>query len=745
MDESDLKASLRIATVEWHRASRFPADSLPIGNGDIGANVWVEPDGDVMIYISKTDAWDENGRLVKVGRLRLRVGHGLSTAPGQLSWRLEPADAMVTIAGRCNAGKVELRLWVDANEPVLRIAGLCDDKVGVEAKVEVLRPQRRAPLPHEEQGFYDQTGHLDSVMIEPDALVEDCQAGVMWYHRNPTSIWAETFEHQHLGHLVDDGTAGTDPLLSRTFGGLLAGEGFKRLSAQSLSADSPLSSFRLDLTAFTGTGDLAEWRRQIEAIAERASQKSLESSLLLHRQWWRQFWARSWILVEGDEQARTITRAYALQRYLNACAGRGRFPIKFNGSIFNVDTTEADGQAVSADYRRWGGPYWFQNTRLIYWTMLGSGDHEMIKPLFEMYRDALGVALARTQSYYGHGGAFFPETIHFWGLYARKNYGWPHDRQREDLTHPGDIVGRYIRYYWSGAIELSVMMLEYLRQTGQSDYFRHTCWPVIDEVLSFYEHHYRRYREGRIRIEPAMSLETWQHAVNPTPELAGLRHLAQSLLELAVPAGLDERQSDRLGKLLSELPAVPLGDAGEGPRIEPAAVYGDRLNVENPELYAVFPYAVYGAGRPQLDVARRSFRARRNRLGFGWCQDAIHAACLGLADEAGRMVAKRFARLDHERTRFPAFFGPNFDWLPDQDHGNSTAVALQRMLLQWRGDEVIPMPAWPKRWSVRFKLPGPGGATYRGSFDAATGQREFEQLSADGNPSQSQRGRATGN
>ena len=37
--------------------------SMPLGNGDIGLNVWVEGDGDLIFHISKTDAWSGNARL----------------------------------------------------------------------------------------------------------------------------------------------------------------------------------------------------------------------------------------------------------------------------------------------------------------------------------------------------------------------------------------------------------------------------------------------------------------------------------------------------------------------------------------------------------------------------------------------------------------------------------------------------------------------------------------------------------
>lgn len=59
--------------VIWKTLGRGPSDSLPIGNGDIGLNVWVEKDGQLCFYIGKTDAWSENHRLLKVGRVRVEL------------------------------------------------------------------------------------------------------------------------------------------------------------------------------------------------------------------------------------------------------------------------------------------------------------------------------------------------------------------------------------------------------------------------------------------------------------------------------------------------------------------------------------------------------------------------------------------------------------------------------------------------------------------------------------------------
>jgi len=42
-------------------------------------------------------------------------------------------------------------------------------------------------------------------------------------------------------------------------------------------------------------------------------------------------------------------------------------------------------------------------------------------------------------------------------------------------------------------------------------------------------------------------------------------------------------------------------------------------------------------------------------------------------------------------------------------------IALQRMLLQCEGDEILVLPAWPKGWDVDFKLHAPKQTVVEGS------------------------------
>jgi len=43
--------------VIWNTSGSDSSASMPIGNGDIGLNIWVEEDSELLFYIGKTDAW----------------------------------------------------------------------------------------------------------------------------------------------------------------------------------------------------------------------------------------------------------------------------------------------------------------------------------------------------------------------------------------------------------------------------------------------------------------------------------------------------------------------------------------------------------------------------------------------------------------------------------------------------------------------------------------------------------------
>ncbi|MEI6820261.1 MAG: hypothetical protein WCL19_11760, partial [Verrucomicrobiota bacterium] len=406
-----------------------------------------------------------------------------------------------------------------------------------------------------------------------------------------------------------------------------------------------------------------------------------------------------------------------LQRWIQAGAGRGAYPIKFNGSLFTVDGFMDKKAAINEfgpDWRRWGGCYWFQNTREPYWAMLYSGDYEQMEPLWKMYRDAVPLLKERTKTYFKHDGIFCSETIHPWGLNKQGDFGYDNPE-----FYP---TNSFIRRYWDSGIELSQIMLDRYAHAPSEEFAKTTLVPIADEVVTFYEQHYPKPEPGKPRFTPSLSLETWHTAEDPLPVIVGLRTVLTRLMELPDSLSTPE-QRKRWTRFLAELPETPMAEENGKKWILPARTFSQKKNSENPELYAVFPYRAYGLGKPDLETALETWNRRLVKATGGWRQDSIQAALLGLTDEAKGYVVRNateptlIGAKPRKPSRFPAFWGPNFDGTPDQCQGSVTLIALQRMLMQCDGETIRLVPAWPKDWNARFKLHAPKNTTVEGRVE----------------------------
>ena len=488
--------------VVWTSPGHDSSASMPLGNGDIGLNVWVEEGGDLLFYISKTDTWSENVCMLKVGRLRVALSPNPFAKGLPFRQALKLGDGEVEIEAGLAAVPILVRVWVDANHPVIRVEAQGRQKFQMRAELELWRTAvRRFEGLELHSGIYGMEGSPDPVLSYPDTIVPGQPDRIVWYHRNEHSVWPLTIKLQGLESVA---SKLSDPLMYRTFGGLVEGDALKTVSATRLASATPRRRYALAVHVLTRqTPTAADWLAQLEKQRQVTDTEDVSRAREHHRRWWSDFWDRSWIRAEGTPEAETATRGYTLQRFIAACGGRGAFPIKFNGSIFTVEGREP-GETYNADYRRWGGEYGFQNTRLPYWPMLASGDFDLMAPLFRMYLDALPLANMRTPIYFGHDGAFFPEGMWFWGTYANNNYGW--DRTGRPVSF---IDNNYIHYYWQGAIELTAIMLDYYDYTRDERFVGQTLLPFADAIVRFYDHHYPRDASGRILFKPANALEIW--------------------------------------------------------------------------------------------------------------------------------------------------------------------------------------------------------------------------------------------
>ena len=480
------QVSLAPYKVAWASQSTGPSGSMPIGNGDIGANIWVDSSGVLQLYISKTDAYSEIGRLLKIGKI------SISTSPSILdgstfSQTLDIQTGSIIIkATNTKNQSLSLTIFADANNPAITITGKASTKVALTIKNLMWRNKLDTLQGGEKRSAYGMMGAPFPLLRERDTVLENSNK-LIWVHQNKSSIWQSTLDNQNLSKFNE---IGKDPLLNQNFGAVV--------SANEMVSSKSKNEFEINITVLKKqTANILEWKQAAIALHKKTSDRPATQRFNAHKNWWAKFWNAHYIIVTpGDTSLQTknetfaITQGYQIQRYMNACAGRGGLPIKFNGSIFTVDVDESMGKrnltGYDADFRDWGANYWFQNTRLPYYSMLYSGDFALIKPLFKMYTDALPLAKYRTQKYFKHEGAYFPETMTPWGTYTNDNYGW----DRKNLTD-GVSENMYIRYLWEGSLELSKLMIDYYEFTNDKNTFVKEHLPFIKETILFYNAHYK--------------------------------------------------------------------------------------------------------------------------------------------------------------------------------------------------------------------------------------------------------------
>jgi hypothetical protein len=694
---------------------------MPCGGGDIGLNVWVE-NGDILFYIARSDAFDENNSLLKQGRVRIQ----LSPNPfdgGTFRQELNLNEGCVLISGK-NTQNVatDVRVWVDVFNPVIHVEVSNNQKLSANIFYENWRYQDRPIVEKElpQTAFrYGLPGGNEKTKKD---VVDYDGDKVLFYHHNETETLFDLSVKQQGLESVKDQLF--NPLSNLTFGGILEANGFKPAGtstgkycqtdykAWKLKSEKPLKQWKLSIQLHTEqTENIASWKNALNKPVVSDKKKNLA--------WWQAFNNRSFIHIEskdGTDKGFELSRNYQLVRYMYACNAYGTWPTKFNGGLFTFDPYYVnENYPFTPDYRNWsGGTFTAQNQRLSYFPLLKSGDFEWMKSSFEFYNRLLPTAKARCKFYWGHDGAFFPEQIDNFGLVSFADYTYNGSRPaNHDL---GMDYNPWLEYLWDTSLEFCLMILEKERYTGAniSEYI-----PLIESNLLFFDEHYQYLAKqrgvhgldgkGKLILYPGSGAETYKMAYNSSSTIAALQTVTSRLLELPEQY-LDTTQRKYCEQFLKRLPEIRTQEIDGHTVIAPALHWEHVDNMEAPQLYPVFPWGVYGVGKPDLETAINTFRYDPDVLKYcgrseiGWNQYAIWAARLGLTDDAKKLVIQK---LQDSGRKFPAYWGSRFNWIPDNDWCGTGMIALQEMLLQGDGEEPLLLPAWPKDWDVYFKLYAP--------------------------------------
>ena len=707
---------------------------MPCGGGDIGLNVWVE-NGELLLYMAKSGSFDENNALLKQGRIRVKCTPNAFEGE-YFKQELKLEEGYIQIEGRNGRLQTTIKVWVDVFRPVIHIDITGNTPVKAEVAYESWRYTNRINTGRANFGNSYKWSSPGPVITTKDSI-DFTGNSVSFYHRNradvPT-VFDVTVKQQGLETVKDKLY---NPLANLTFGGRLQGHNLKPAGTYTGTyMDTDFTGWKLQsrkatrdhhITVLLHTAQTPteiDWIKGLEEVSAGAT-KQASTAWQQTRNWWKQYWQRSFIYLQPNRPDTSSAiwqtgRNYQLFRYMLGCNAFGNYPTKFNGGLFTFDPSLTDSTLpFTPDFRNWGGGiHTAQNQRLVYFPMIKNGDYDLMKPQFDFYLRILRNAELRSETYWNHKGACFAEQLENFGLPNCTEYGW----KRPADSDKGVEYNAWLEYEWDTVLEFCLMMLESERYNGNNI----TAYiPFIESCLRFFNEHYqylagKRGRKtldgnGHLVIYPGSAAESYKMAYNPSSTVAGLRTVLTRLLELPSQYGTDSSRAN-WQLMLSRIPPMSYRQFGNLTTIAPAKVWERVNNTETPQLYPVFPWGIYGVGKPGLDTAINTFKYDTDAVKFrshvGWKQDNIFAARLGLTNEALELTTQK---LKNSGRRFPAFWGPGYDWTPDHNWGGSGMIGLQEMLLQTDGKKILLFPAWPKDQDVHFKLHAPYNTTVEAS------------------------------
>ena len=738
--------------IVWTSQSKDSSESMPVGGYDTGLNVWVE-NGDILFYAQKSGCFSENNEYFKLGRVRIKLDPNPFTADAEFRQELKLQEGYVEITGSSELVEATVKIWAEAQRPVIHVDVEADKPVKMTTAYEGWRNEdielSENDGPMRRFGCFSYERYPGKVYKYKDAVDFEGDS-VLVYHRNRDDklLFDLLVTKQGLeGH--KDELVNTQK--GRTFGGMLIGDGFVAAGtsegtyiktdykAWNIQSNQARKSHSVKLYSHLDqTKTLAQWRSGLDKLVS-AKNPSDAGAFKKTKAWWKEFWERSFMVVNSDDmdsKAWQLGRNYQLFRYMLGCNAYGTYPTKFNGGNFTYDPFLIKSHSLgisqflpvpyTPDWRTWGGgSFTAQNQRLLYWPMLRSGDFDMMVPQFDFYNRVLPNATARVQEYWGHKGCAYAEQLENLGLPLLLTGGWEnYDAEcnkinKDDDGSKNEIKDEFKDHSCLGQLEFGYMILEYHRYCGIdiSEYMDF----IKSAVIYFDEHYQKRYQvshgqpldeNGKLVIYPTAAAESYREAKNPITIVAGLKACVKGLLDLPEKY-VSAKEKDYFKGLLDRIPGYDYEVINGDNTVKAAWSWGSAAPDEAPHFYPLFPFNEYALGKDDMTIWRDTWKQGNfwKNVVVSWHQDGIFYARMGMTEDAKKYNTRK---MEDCPRRFPTFWGPGNDWTPDHNWGGSGMIGIQEMLMQTIGDRIYLLPAWPKDWDVDFKLHAPKQTVVQG-------------------------------
>ena len=607
----DIKSYLSKHDLVFLSPPREGWEGLPLGNGSFGGPLWAAEDG-LIFQANHTDTFelpDPQGGEQKAGWTvlrscgRLRIQHSVPMHNwlylDDFEARLSLSDAEACFAARTAFGRFETTAYIHAGAPVAVFrhhAAYAGDLAGTGAPIRILLERWGSRVfgwwyNHIQGGASFSLGNTEARADGDDACLETTFRGVRVALRCRV-IGKEVTAHVNHSHQAEI-TVRAAP--QQDFAILLA-----------------------CVTSHESTDPAASAKAAIEAAAAK-SDLAVE-----HRQWWAQFWSRSFVHISQDY----FENLYYLHHYLMGSSCRGKHPPLFNGGLWTWNH----------DVRNWVNPHHW-NEQQSFWCLPAANRADLLRPYLDTYHRLMPQAIAATKRR-GFEGMLWIDQHDFGG----RQVGEEAPSFRDNYTPASQIA---LFFWW------------HYRYTGDLAYLREKGYPFMAAAGDFYLGLVRWIEEdNRYEIPLASTYEDERplRFTDTITNLAMIRALFPALIEAGGLLTVDADKRTRWQHVLDHLPPYRLNerDKARGVTLTSGLVDGKELpekedHNHGPLFCPVFPAGDLGlkdAGTPLFEAARHTL-ATYPPVVVAITPTVCIAARLGMADVAAQRLETMVRMLQH--------------------------------------------------------------------------------------------------
>ena len=399
---------------------------------------------------------------------------------------------------------------------------------------------------------------------------------------------------------------------------------------------------------------------------QRLTMDRIESLRQGHKQWWRDFWAKSFVEI-GDPLIEKYY--YGSLGLLASCSRNKEFPPSLLGNW------------VTTDNPAWHGDYKLNyNYEAPYWGAYSANHVELSEPY-----DAPAIAFMDRGRYYARTelncrGIYYSAGLGPKGLETIVNP--PHGEPPTDGIDKGYFMGQK-----TNAAFVAVNMIMRFYHTYDLDYARDTAYPYLIEVVNFWED-YLKFEDGRYVIRDDALWENSKSTTSNNPmSLALVRMNFQAAIDMSVELDTDANRRDKWRHVLDHLADFPTVER------DGKTVFGMGAN------HHIWPTGIIGfhSGPEILRIARNhiSATARWDNHNL-FCMFYTAAARVGYDPE----IILRNLRWQCEKRGYNnlhIFHGGG-----GVEELSGTVSCINEMLLQSYSKILRFFPTWPEDKPARF-------------------------------------------